>query len=283
MVTTAAWSDMDGDHYPELLLAGDWMPVMLFGNQQGRLSDISLKSGLSHLTGMWSSITPLPSGQGFVLGNGGYNSQFKASVAQPMTICAADFDGNGSIDPIICYYIKGKSYPMASRDELLDQINVLKKKYIHYNDYADAALGDIFSKEKIAGAKMLTCEELATGILRANGTGQYIFKPMPPVAQFSRVSGAIIDDLDRDGIADLVIAGNFFSFRTQLGACDASLGLFLKGRSDGTYDPIDPAASGLYAGGDVRKIVEIITASGEKLLIVAKNDDAVQVIKVNTK
>ena len=91
------------------------------------------------------------------------------------------------------------------------------------------------------------------------------------------------DDLDGDGIADLLIAGNFFPYRTQLGACDASLGLFMKGKGDGTYTPVDAAISGLYAGGDVRRILEIKTQSGAKLLVIGKNNDAVQVLKVNAK
>ena len=283
MVTTAIWSDQNNDQYPELLLAGDWMSVRLFRNEQGRLSDISATAGLSHLSGMWSSITALSSGKDLLLGNSGYNSQFKASVTQPMSLYAADFDDNGAIDPIFCYYIKGKSYPMASRDELLDQIVPLKKKFIHYSDYADATLQDIFSKDKIAGAKMLTCEELASGILHHKGPEQYAFTALPTAAQFSRVFGAVSDDLDGDGIPDLLIAGNFFPYRTQLGACDASLGLLLKGRTDGTFEPVDPAISGLYAGGDVRRIIEIRTFSGEKLLVIGKNNDAVQVLKINTK
>src|SRR5260370_29214844 len=114
------------------------MSVKLFDNDKGVLSDVSGQAGLTHLSGMWSSITALGPDQAgntdFVLGNGGYNNQFKASVSQPMTIYAADFGGNGVIDPIFCYYIQGKSYPMASRDELLDQIVPLRKKFIHYKD-----------------------------------------------------------------------------------------------------------------------------------------------------
>ena len=287
MVTTAAWADVNNDHYPELLLAGDWMSVLLFHNAKGILSDVAAKAGLTHLSGMWSSITALgPDKDGhidFVLGNGGYNSQFRASSSQPMTLYAADFDDNGTIDPIFCYYIQGKSYPMASRDELLDQITALRKKFVHYSDYADASLQDIFPRDKIAGARVYTCEQLASGILHARDTEKYEFSSLPAEAQFSKVFAAIPDDFDGDGIPDLLIAGNFYPYRTQLGACDASLALLLKGTAGGGYQPVDPAVSGLYAGGDVRRMVEIKTSSGERLLIVGKNNDAVQVLKINTR
>ncbi|MDP4246295.1 MAG: VCBS repeat-containing protein [Bacteroidota bacterium] len=305
MVTAAAWADIDHDQYPDLLIAGDWMPVLLFQNNNGHLKDVSSSAGLTHLSGMWSSITAADiEGDGnidFILGNCGYNEQFKASPKQPMTLYAADFDDNGTIDPIFCYYIQGKSYPMASRDELLDQINGLKKKFIKYSDYADATMEDIFPKEKLEKAKVYHCDELASGILHNNGHGQFAFNPLPLQAQFSKIYGVAVDDFDGDSVKDMIIAGNFFPYRTQLGRCDASLGLLLKGvaprkgpggrvddgtlfpgfSSTGRFVPVDPALSGAYIGGDVRGILEIKNRAGDRLLVVAKNDDAMQVLKVN--
>jgi hypothetical protein len=282
MVTTAQWTDMEKDHYPELLLAGEFMPIELFDNKKGKLTDVTAQAGLSHLTGMWSCIAPLGDGD-LLLGNGGYNDQFKASVKEPMTIWVADWDDNGSIDPLFCYYIQGKSYPMASRDELLDQIVPLRKKFVHYKDYADARLEDIFPKNKLAEARVYKCEEMASGILHHKGQERMDFAALPLMAQFSKVYGAVTDDFDGDGIPDVIIAGNFFPYRTQLGRCDASLGLLMKGVAGAGYQPVDPAVSGLYIGGDVRRLVEIKNPSGQKLLVIAKNDDAVQVLKVNSK
>jgi hypothetical protein len=282
MVTTAAWVDMDKDHFPELVMAGEFMPVELFDNKGGKLTDVTDRAGLTHLTGMWSCIAALGADD-LLLGNGGYNDQFKASVKEPMTIWVADWDGNGSIDPLFCYYIQGKSYPMASRDELLDQIVPLRKKFIHYKDYADARLEDMFTPNKIAEAKVYKCEEMASGVLHNKGQERMSFTALPLMAQFSKVYGAVMDDFDGDGMPDVLIAGNFFPYRTQVGRCDASLGLLLKGIAGGGYQPVDPAISGLYIGGDVRRLIEIRNPSGERLLIIAKNDDAVQVLKVNAK
>jgi hypothetical protein len=284
MVTAAVWADLDNDHYPELLIAGDWMPVMLFQNNHGKLENISSKSGLNNMNGMWSSIVAADvNGDGkldFILGNCGYNDQFKTTAQQPMTMYVADFDDNGTIDPIICYYIQGKSYPMASRDELLDQIVPLRKKFIKYRDYADAGIGDIFPPEKIRQAQIYHCEELGSGILYNQGNGQFDFKPFPLAAQFSKVFAAVLDDFDKDGRKDILLAGNFYPYRTQLGRCDASLGVLLKGTGQ-AFEAIDPAVSGCYIGGDVRGMIEVKNKPGEKILIIAKNDDAVQVIKTN--
>jgi enediyne biosynthesis protein E4 len=283
MIKAAAFFYGNDPQFPDLLIAGEWMSPHLYRNDKGKLSDVSAKAGLSSLDGMWSSITPADvDGDGkidFILGNCGYNNQFKASPAQPMTLYVADFDGNGSLDPILCYYIQGKSYPMASRDELLDQIVTLKKKFNSYASYADATIEDIFPADKLAQAKILRCTELGSGVLYNRGNGQFAFTPFPLAAQFSKVYGAAFDDFDGDGKKDILVSGNFFPYRTQLGRCDASLGLLLKGPGP-QWQPVDPAQSGVYIGGDVRAMVELKTTTG-KLLIIAKNDDAVQVLKAN--
>ncbi len=286
MVTAAAWTATGNDPYPDLLIAGDWMPVRLFHNEKGKLSDVSSAAGLTGLNGMWSSITPADvNGDGridFILGNCGYNNPFSASAARPMTLYAADFDDNGTLDPILCYYIQGKSYPMVSRDVLLDQIVSLRKKFISYKSYADATIEDIFSPEKIAQAKILRCDQLASGVLYNLGDGRFSFSPLPLQAQFSKVYGAVVDDFDGDGIKDILVSGNFFPFRTEVGRDDASLGVLLKGTGHG-FQPVDPAVSGCYIGGDARAMVEIKNSAGQRQLIIGKNNEAVQVLKVNDK
>ena len=81
----------------------------------------------------------------YVIGNLGLNSQIKVSVAEPATIYAKDFDNNGSIDAVMCYYIQGKSYPFYSKDDLQDQMPFIEKKYPTYESYAKQTITDIFS------------------------------------------------------------------------------------------------------------------------------------------
>jgi hypothetical protein len=288
MVTVAQWVDINNDHFPELVIAGDWMPVMLFNNNKGKLEDISPASGLKNLNGMWSALTATDIDSDgdvdFLLGNCGYNDQFsKTSKEQPLQLYVNDFDDNGTLDPVMCYYIQGKSYPMASRDELLDQVSPLKKKYIKYKDYADATISDIFSKEKIRQARVLYCDELASGILYNDGHNNFSFKPLPLQAQESKIFGLTAVDFDGDGKKDILSGGNYFSYRVQLGRSDASLGLLMKGMGNQNFSVIDPPLSGVYIDGDVRAMTAIKNKLGETLIIVAKNNDTVQVLKARGK
>ena len=286
MVTAAQWVDINKDQYPELVLVGDWMPVMLFKNNKGNLEDISSASGFKNLNGMWSSLKATDiDGDGdidFLLGNCGYNDQFsKTNKDQPLQLYVNDFDDNGTIDPIMCYYIQGKSYPMASRDELLDQLPGLKKKYVHYRDYANATINDIFSTAKIKQSTLLYCDELASGILYNDGTNHFTFKPFPLQAQVSKIFGIETADFDQDGNTDVLCTGNYFPYRVQLGRSDASLGSFMKGTSAGDLQLSPRSKSGVYIDGDVRATVQLKNKTGERIIVVAKNNDGVQVLKVN--
>src|SRR5204862_532799 len=88
-----------------------------------------------------------------VAGNLGLNCDYKASVAEPMELYAGDMDGNGSIDPVFFYYIKGndgkrKSFPAINRTMLASQVPAIKKQFLLNSNYANASFEDIFKGKK---------------------------------------------------------------------------------------------------------------------------------------
>ena len=165
------------------MVVGEWMPVKVFINQQGNLSDAS--SAYIHFasTGWWNRINAADmDGDGdpdLVIGNCGLNTQFRVSEKEPMTIYYKDFDNNGSIDPILCYYINGISYPAASRDDLTDQLPGLKKKFLEYHQYAQATMNDIFSAEQLNDATILKAETMQTVYLENQGSGHFSRRELP--------------------------------------------------------------------------------------------------------
>ena len=283
MVTSVCWQDLQNDGYPELVIAGHWMPVKIFKNDSGKFTDISESSGLKNTDGLWSALVPMDiNGDGamdFIAGNAGLNSQHKTSTQEPMTIYASDFNGDGSIDPIVTYFIQGKNYPYASRDELLDQIVQMRKRFVKYADYADITIDQLFSKQQLEDAKKFYCIQLASGIFENDGKGNFKFKALPIEAQFSSVYGVLADDFDKDGISDLLLAGNFYPYRVQAGRADAGIGLMLKGEKSGAYKPVAAKDRNFYVPGDVRGMIGINDNSGSKKIVVIKNDDLVQILE----
>ena len=287
MVTDAVWNDIDKDGWPDLVITGDWMNIKIFHNEKGRrFSDITASSGLDSSAGWWCKIIPADIDNDgdidFIAGNMGTNTQFKAKKSEPLITYAGDFNGDGRTDPILTWYIQGSSYPFNSRDELIEQMPALNKKFLKYADYAKADIHGILSDEQIEKADKFYIYNTQTSVL-VNNHGRFDIKPLQQETQFSMMSGILYDDYDGDGLPDILLSGNFYPFRVQQGRCDANLGVLLKGDGKGNFNAVARALTGLYIPGDVR---DMIAVKGRQAttIIISKNSDTIQaLIKVKGK
>ena len=275
MVADALWADLDGDGGLELVIAGEWMPVRVFRPEAGRLVEVTDRLGLGGTGGWWNALAAADlDGDGdldLVAGNRGLNAQIRASPQEPATILAADFDGNGSIDPVLSCYVDGVSYPTASRDEMLGQVNLLKRRFTDYASYADATVEDLFTEAERAGALELEATTFASTVFENEG-GRFVARPLPVEAQVAPVHAVLVGDLDRDGTTDILLAGNEFGMRAQDGPFDAGRGLFLRGGDGLQFTPVDPGTSGFFAPGDVRALRLVTTPRGSVVLVGASDE-----------
>ncbi|HEV2483062.1 MAG TPA: VCBS repeat-containing protein [Puia sp.] len=277
MVTDAVWTDVNNHGRPDLLVVGQWMPIRVFVNAKGKFIDRSATYGLDSTGGLWTGIFPIGD-HTFVLGNLAPNTALQASRKEPMHIYDGDIDGDGRLDPLLCYYVQHVNSPYPSRDELLQQVPALAKKFPRYADYADAGPEDIFGSEGLRRAKHFDVEEMHNCLLRLSG-GRFVLEPLPVAAQFSAIYGVVPGDFDGDGVQDLLLAGNYFPFRPQLGREDAGKGLLLKGDRNNSYQPLFDDRTGLLLDGDVRGILPVRLGNGQQWIVVAQNNDSIRVIR----
>jgi hypothetical protein len=280
MVTDACWMDLNNDRRPELILVGEWMSPRFFDYQQGKLAETTPERLGAALNGWWNCLAAKDlDGDGdtdMVLGNLGLNTQIRADVPRPASLDYADFDENGSVDPLFSWHLSGKSYPAAYRDDLAEQLPMLKKKFTDYKIYADATVSDFFPSEKWAKAQHLTATEFRTGILR-NDHGKFTFEPLPIEAQFAPVYAALCFDANGDGHDDLLLAGNNRYTRIRFGRYDANHGTVLAGDGKGHFEYVPAIQTGLNIRADVRSM-GLVRAGNRTSVVMGINDGAAMLI-----
>ncbi|WP_018613433.1 VCBS repeat-containing protein [Segetibacter koreensis] len=284
MVTDAAWIDMNKDNKLDLVIVGEWMPIKVFINQKGKFIDQS--SSFIHFksTGWWNRINATDmDGDGdtdLIVGNCGINTQFHADEKEPMTMYYKDFDNNGSIDPVLCYYIGGVSYPAASRDDITEQLPGLKKKFLEYKEYANATIHDLFTEDQLKDATILKAETMQTVFLENEGSTGFVQHNLPIQAQYAPVYAIAAADVNHDGKKDILMAGNNTWTRIKFGRYSANHGILMIGNGRGSFNYLPQPASGLNIRGNVRSM-EVISVGKDVEIICGINDSAAKIIKQN--
>ena len=274
MVTDAAWADIDGNGTKELVVCGEWMKLYVFSNENGTFKDVSKKHFSDELKGWWNRIQFSDmDGDGdldLVAGNWGLNSPIRVSKSEPAIMFYNDFDNNGSVDPLICHFIQGKSYPMASRDEMTDQIVSLRQRFPTYDSYANTTIEDILTPEQLQSAKQLATTHFETTYFQ-NNNGLLQAKKFPVEANFFPVFAITTGDFDRDGKQDVILAGNTDNARIKIGKIDAGFGALLKGDGKGNFEYVPQLRSGLSVRGCTRDIIKVRGRNKDNIIFSVNN------------
>lgn len=282
MVTDALWVDLNNDKYADLVVTGEFMPVRVFINDQGKKFQEKTKEYFGRAdSGLWSRLRMADFDRDgdfdLIAGNFGLNSQLKVSDSEPLSLTYKDFDKNGSVDPILVSYNMGKPYPFASRDELLDQIYAMRRKFPSYASYSEAGLNDIFSPEDLVDSRTLLVNELHS-VYYENVGGAFKKHILPVEAQYAPVFAIEVLDFDRDGSLDFILGGNQSSIRIRLGVIDANYGQLFRNDGKGNFKYIPQAESGLSIFGDVKSL-KLMRVGKETFLFAGINNSGVVAYK----
>jgi hypothetical protein len=261
MVTDAAWHDLDRDGAEELIVVGQWMPIRIFESSGGMLRDVTEDSFDQPYNGLWNVVHVEDlNGDGIadlIAGNLGLNSQIRAGEDQPAELYYADFDFNGSVDPILSFYIQGIRYPHLTLDELRERMPAVASRFASYRAYAEAETPDLLEASDMERPQKLEATWLETSLFIGTGTGRFERRTLPVQAQFSPVFTVTTLDYDRDGHTDVVLGGNMNEARIRLGKHDANYGVLLRGLPNASFEYVPQYVSGLGVRGDVRSVLHI--------------------------
>ena len=270
MVCDAIVTDLNMDSKPDLVVVGEWTSVKVLINQGGLLKEETDQWFSSSTKGWWNCMIAndfdKDGDTDLVVGNYGLNNQFNVSVENPATLIYKDFNSDGQVDPFFCYYINGKSYPYASRDEALGQVSFLKPRFPDYTSYANATMETIFTEAELKDVTTLRADILKTVYLENKGN-KFEIIDLPIQAQFSPVYTMAAWDVDQDGDQDIVMAGNETLVRARIGKTDANKGFVFLNDGKGKFTYVPQNKSGLDLGGDIRQLLFIPAKDRTHLLV----------------
>ena len=283
MIRDMLWEDVNGDGNKDIIVAGDWMPLRIFINEKNKFREIKDTFGSEKTQGWWNCLAAgdfdKDGDVDFIAGNHGLNSRFHASSEKPVDMYVNDFDLNGSVEQIICTYDGDKSYPLALKHDLTMQIPGLEQKYPKYEMYKDQQITNIFTPEQLKNSIHLDVCLLETSLFINDGKGHFTRKPLPVDVQFSPVFAAEAGDFNGDGNPDILLGGNLYNVKPEIGRYDASYGSFLCGDGHGNFTSIPPKISGFRLNGEIRDIMKVKSQKDE-LLIVARSNNPVLVFSI---
>jgi hypothetical protein len=293
LVCDAIWTDYDNDGLTDLIVVGEWMPIKFFHREGGRLVDRTPASGLADKKGWWTSIAAGDFDNDgdidYIVGNTGANSYFRPSAAFPVRMYAADFDSNGSLDPILTQYLparmetEGKApveeFPFVSRDELMRQLPGLKKRFLTYDAFGQATVGLLFGEEALKRARVWEANSLQSVYLENLGGGKFRVHDLPPEAQLAPLYGMVVEDLDGDGFLDVALTGNDYGNEPGNGRYDALNGLVLRGDGKGGFKACSLTEAGLFLPGDGKALVRLKGPGNTFWLAASENNGPLRVFR----
>jgi len=281
IITDAGWADTDNNGRPDLVLAGEWMPVSVYQNDGARFE----KKTLPGTRGWWRALeicdVNLDGFPDILAGNCGLNLRYQVSEERPLILYTADFDGNGSPDPVICTTENGET-PIAQRQELMNQMSGIGSRYPRNAAYAAATIQDIFGDEKVKKAWRGVCETTQS-VCFLNEKGKFRPIPLPYPAQTAPLRDFITGDFNNDGLPDLVITGNSRAPVPAWGVQDALRGLILTGDGKGGFVPESASITGYYTKGTGCSLALLPTGQGKQLLLTGLINDKISIFESTLK
>lgn len=264
MVTAASFADLNRDGWNDLVVTGEWMPVKIFLNRNGKFTSTDIPTS----TGLWQTIhTADVNGDGLIdilAGNWGHNSKLYAGKDGPLKLYVRDFDGNGSVEQVMAYTVAGNEYTFLAKDELERALPVLKKVYLQYSEVAGKTVQYMFY-DLFKDYTELKAETLSSSAFINDGKGNFTKVELPEDLQLAPVfSFAAMKP------GSFMVAGNFYGTIPYEGRYDALCPGILsydKAKNKFTVDK-----NVIDVDGEVRDMKWLGLQGSKPVLLIARNN-----------
>ena len=293
MITDAVWTDVDNDKDPDLILAGDWMPIRIVKNNDGHFEEVkSITATSTPLNGLFQRIVAADFDHDgdvdLMAANIGTNTKLRKTTGSTLRMWVKDIDNNQTVEQIIGYnrvdeHGEEQWFPIATKDELGRQMpGIINKRFTNYASFAGKPITDVLNSNELQGADERTVDQFASIYLEnqsQGGSPKFVVHPLPMLAQVSKLFALCPYDVDNDGDLDVLAGGNFYGASMYQGRYDASYGVVLRNEGRGVFTAESGVDCGFLLNGEIRDIRPVKTGRG-LLIVVARNGASAQLFRL---
>jgi len=290
LISDALWTDFNNDFKPDLILAGEWMPLRFFENKKGKLIEITKSTGIETKSGWWNSLAAADLDNDgdidYIAGNFGENINFKGTETEPVRLYAKDLDGNGTIDPLLSYYLRDsigikKEYLYHPWQDVTKQYVGIRKKFNSFGAFGESTLPEMFNDGLLDDADKLTLNYMKSSWVENLGNGNFKLHEFPTAVQYGPIYGILPMDINEDNALDILMVGNDFGMEVQQGMADALVGLVLKNNGDTSFSSLSLNKTHFFIPGDAKAIINLPVKDSKPLIDASQNNGSLKTLAFN--
>ncbi|SFZ92049.1 Repeat domain-containing protein [Flaviramulus basaltis] len=272
-------SDFDGDNDKDLIVVGEWMPITVFKNNEGKFYKENI-SAFEKTEGWWNTIVEIDFDNDgdldYFVGNLGSNNKFHPSIEKPLHIYGNNFDSDGNYDMILSKVYNGNLVPVRGKECSTEQNLFVSEKIQTYQEFANSTLADIYGVDVLESSYHNQVYGFESVYIENKGKGNYELKELPTLSQIGPTMSFVFDDINKDGHIDVLGIGALHEAEVETVRYDSNVGYVLLGNSKGDMKPFKDIS---FYNNNNAKIIKKINIDGDTYFIIANNNASLSIFK----
>ena len=274
------FSDYDQDGDKDLIVVGEWMPIIVFNNKDGVFTKTELQE-LEHTNGWWNAIAEIDFDQDgdldYFVGNLGGNNKFHPSPEKPLHIYGTNLGDDKNYDMFLSKEYQGNLVPVRGKECSTQQNPFVSEKIKSYQEFANATLTDIYGSTILNDSYHKQVTEFKSVYIENKGNGNFKIKYLPNNAQLGPTLSFAFADVNQDGHMDVIGGGAIHESEVETVRYDSNIGYVILGDSKGglkQFKDVD-----FYNDLNAKKM-KLAHIKGQTHLFIANNNRPLTIFKL---